>query len=453
MKKVTGILIFLFIFIPQAVSGSALSDAAAALAPGESALFPQGLNTIENNRLNIQWQTVAFYYDSIRKEAQYMGKPASGQSTNHAHFIYDEATSQWRTTGQTLFPGTGHIWTCTFDPGTGDYFFCKSGETYVRHMFREHESWGATRPDANLLKYLGMTTHGAMCWHPNLFGQGQAGIVFLGIAYMSGWRASDNTWHLIKAFSSGTDTWALSGGQGCYLPNMDAAVVTAVSSSAHPLLKVGAGSNGSVTRTITNLGNTPLRIHGGGGTTNCGKMLNDPNDPNRLLIIERCGTDRVWTSEDGGDNWTLAAFKHPIEAAFENTGSSSYKEWTAGTVAPYDVIWGLNSHIPLSVLWKPPTASSTVSKKGVMAQNSGLLITASPNPFRTAVTIHLANGVGANNYLPLPQLAIYDIHGRMVHRVHASHTTWDASGLPSGVYLIKAFAHGKTLTRRIMLQR
>jgi hypothetical protein len=73
------------------------------------------------------------------------------------------------------------------------------------------------------------------------------------------------------------------------------------------------------------------------------------------------------------------------------------------------------------------------------------------------VVIHLANGVGANNYLPLlPQLAIYDIHGRMVHasaKWDDNLFTWNPQGLPSGIYLVKIFSGDKTLVKRLYLQQ
>ena len=81
-------------------------------------------------------------------------------------------------------------------------------------------------------------------------------------------------------------------------------------------------------------------------------------------------------------------------------------------------------------------------------------VTAAPNPFNPAVVITWAN-VRAINESPL-QLAIYTTHGRMVHQVNQIHRgryTWDASGMPSGLYIIRARIGERILEKKVTLIR
>ena len=79
-------------------SDTLLARVTAALAPGDWVEIPEGVNNDQVTTLDIQWQSAAAYYDRIRRELQYMGKPASGQSTVYTHYIYSETTSSWRAT-------------------------------------------------------------------------------------------------------------------------------------------------------------------------------------------------------------------------------------------------------------------------------------------------------------------------------------------------------------------
>jgi hypothetical protein len=52
-------------------------------------------------------------------------------------------------------------------------------------------------------------------------------------------------------------------------------------------------------------------------------------------------------------------------------------------------------------------------------------------------------------------LSVYDIHGRAVDRVRTAVApyTWNASGMPAGIYILKARVAGKTLSKRLFLQK
>jgi hypothetical protein len=82
-----------------------------------------------------------------------------------------------------------------------------------------------------------------------------------------------------------------------------------------------------------------------------------------------------------------------------------------------------------------------------------------PNPFNPVVVISWANSgiAGAIHESPLhnaPKLAIYDTRGRMVHNtgnVNTGHYTWNATGLPAGVYLIQVKAGKRTFIKKTTL--
>jgi hypothetical protein len=83
-------------------------------------------------------------------------------------------------------------------------------------------------------------------------------------------------------------------------------------------------------------------------------------------------------------------------------------------------------------------------------------ISVSPNPFNPAVVISIHDGnVGATRRVA-PTLAIYDPAGRMVHQAEnltSAKYTWNAQGLPSGVYILRAVAGKKTYMKKLILAK
>jgi hypothetical protein len=79
-------------------------------------------------------------------------------------------------------------------------------------------------------------------------------------------------------------------------------------------------------------------------------------------------------------------------------------------------------------------------------------LTVTPNPFHGAVVISIHDGhVGATRRVA-PTLAIYNTHGRVVHRAHTAAThIWDASGFPAGAYIIRLNAGNEQYTARAIM--
>ncbi|MEM9188681.1 MAG: hypothetical protein AAGF12_05870 [Myxococcota bacterium] len=352
--------------ISSPTAATALSMAAGGLAPGEWTDFEEGKNTVSRS-LDIQWNTVTMYYDEARRELQYMGKPASSQSRDHRHYIYDEASNRWRTTGHSLFPGTGHIWSTAFDPINGNYYFHRWTDDFVWIMDRAVEAgrgeaadpWRRTSSQTD--PELGGSNAGpvcALCWHPNLFGAGRPGLVNYGQLRLFAWNPAIDRWSLMDRYGSGSPYWAHRAGQGVFLPSSNQAILGTGrdNGQAMPLIWVDAGA-GEVTSAISAgavgiAGEPPLTVRGTGGTTNSARFLLHPNDPTRLLMLETFGSSRVWVSADAGASWDLQNYTHP----FNNLPADSRGMWTCGSVPPYGVIWAMTSRgngDGASRLWKP----------------------------------------------------------------------------------------------------
>ncbi|MEL6704675.1 MAG: T9SS type A sorting domain-containing protein, partial [Bacteroidota bacterium] len=96
-----------------------------------------------------------------------------------------------------------------------------------------------------------------------------------------------------------------------------------------------------------------------------------------------------------------------------------------------------------------PSASSAALPEAVVLAGSY------PNPFGTTTTVRY----GVPMAMPV-QLAVYDVTGREVARlvdgvVEAGYhvATFEASGLPSGVYVVRLSADGRAETRRVVVAR
>jgi hypothetical protein len=93
---------------------------------------------------------------------------------------------------------------------------------------------------------------------------------------------------------------------------------------------------------------------------------------------------------------------------------------------------------------------------------AGPVFTIAPNPFKATVNINYELQI-MNYELKGVHLAIYDINGRCIKnftdKIHNSSFiicnshTWNASGLPSGVYVAVLKAGNRRATRRMVLQK
>lgn len=332
-----------------------LAQVCEALVPGQSSAFTK--NTLQKKN-DIQWQVRTIWYDAERRELQYMGKPASSQSTDYSHYIYDEASDSWRTTGQSLFPGIGHIWDVTFDSTQGDYWFRKFNENVLRWYDRSQGTWKVTVEQTSPALNSGNTNFAAMGWHPNLFGPGIPGIFIWAVFRFFAYNLSTGGFSVLTPsnFPDASPFWNRSTGQAVYMPETDQLICFAQDAgNGDPaiLVQAGAGTSSNVIEDgmVSLTSAPPIPVWGGGGTTNHGHVVPHPVNANRLLLLEEHGSSRVWESVDHGQTWQLMNYLHP----FQDMVNWSEGEYTVGVIELYGVVVGMTSSEEggESVVWKP----------------------------------------------------------------------------------------------------
>ena len=344
--------------IPRCDIGETISDIAANLGPGEFTDMPlEAQNPLTKHNPEISWQTIC-WYDEVRKEIQYMGAPQQSVSTDHQHYIFDETTNTWRTTGQALFPSTGHIWSSAFDPATGDYFFKRmAGEQHVQWMQRSVEAgrgatnspWKRTSGHPELAE--APTQKAGMAWHPNLYGGGDGGLAIFSNDRILGWRKSTDSWHDIWVFGGKERYSNMRNGSGIYIPGRDE-VILGTGRDGNTLLYVKAGSSGRPGDAGVR-GQTPIVISGYDAAS-AGAVLAHPSDSSRILLLANNTGSKVWDSKDGGLTWRLTTWSHPFGTMKGSSGSANVR----CTIAPHGLIAGLTSRSNQSVgptfrLWRP----------------------------------------------------------------------------------------------------
>lgn len=345
--------------IDQTGVGDTLQQIAEALSPGNYADMPlSAQNPLTLVNPEISWQTIC-WYDESRSELQYMGAPQASFTIDHQHYIFDERTNRWRTTGQSLFPSTGHIWSSAFDPATGDYFFKRmtTDDETIRWMQRSVEAGAGTTNDpwtrTSGTPELGQTPGQkcGMAWHPNLFGSGDGGIAVFSNDRVVGWRKSTDSWSDIWVFGGNQSYSNLRNGSGIYLPGSDE-VILGTGVDANTLLYVEAGSGGSPGRAGVR-GTTPVPVSGRVSTGNSA-ILVDPTNSDRVLMTENATGRRVWASNNGGADWSQSNGNHPF-AGLAGAGNNGF---VVCSIAKYGVIAGLTSRTSQTVtptfrVWKP----------------------------------------------------------------------------------------------------
>jgi hypothetical protein len=332
--------------------------AAQGLSIGQSVGFTP--NTTQRDD-DIKWMTKPLYYDGIRKELQYVGKPASGSSRDWIHYLYDESTDTWFDKG-IVFNGAGHTWLSTMDPRTGDYYINNGqGSSQIRRYDRSSDRWTSGFNIGSLTDNFNI---GAIAYHPNLFGTGRPGIfVWAGRDYICFNIDNGELTKIGPTSGAGSDdgtTANYKNGTGDYIPARDSLVCSAKGQSTGSTRKsvievfagAGVSNDAELERTIVYRGEPPVLVWGSGADTRHGKLVSHPSDPARVLILEGYGAARVWDSTDGGANWVLKSYTHPFE---NELVPNHVGQWMLGRISEYGVIMGMSSSGTGgdAHLWKP----------------------------------------------------------------------------------------------------
>lgn len=337
-----------------------LSEAANALGTGQFTTFTGPPTAI--GRYGISWQHVSAYWDAFRNEFHFMAKAQGGGSASH--WIYSESDGVWRATTRNLVPGqAGHIWNVSFDHDRGDYYYFDFPHTnYVRRMDRGIEAgqgganspWKMTSsPGYDMRSQNG---EGAIGFHPNLYGQGDGGLIVWCGTKLQAWRRRTNTWDLMHSFGSGP-YWGNQRGGSVYVPGLDV-LMLGTGIRHQNFMAVSAGSNGSLSSMQPPLRSAPIPQEGSiNNALPWGKTVIHPADRTRVLLLEagpkRSGL-RVWATRDGGQSWSIESYTHPFHNLPWTDNDAGH--WTVGSVPSYDILWGMayDGNRSESILWKPP---------------------------------------------------------------------------------------------------
>lgn len=365
---------------PRAVPASetALEAAANALSSGQSASFTGPPTAISS--FGISWQNKTAYWDRYRNEFHFMAKSQNGGPAKH--FIYAESSHSWRATTLDLVPDelaqTGHIWNVTFDHLRGDYYYLDFPQTeYVRYMDRLIEDgdgttnnpWQTTSaPSTFTLR--SQNGEAGVAFHPNLFGQGDPGLIVWCGTRLAAWRRADNSWTLMDSYGgSASDYWAVQNCTSVYIPGLDKLVFGTGKRSSDfrtKFMVVSAGSGGALATNQPPMVDaaqlTPDSTHPPPVVSRTsaglpwGKMVLDPADDSRVLILEAGPKQsglRVWSSDDAASTWSLEAYTHPFHD-LPWTGDDA-GAWTLGCCDTYGVLWGMayDGSTSQSILWSP----------------------------------------------------------------------------------------------------
>lgn len=350
---------------------SVLEAFAASLADDASAEFTGTRNNLSVTFEDVQWQPAVAFYDPIRREIQYMGKPQSGSSTRFTHYIYSEDGDSWTITEpeNAGLEGTGHIWSANFDPASGDYYHIQYQNDDVFRYTHSTGLWSLifTLPsDATG----GDGTHNpgpwpGTAWHPHLFGTDDPGWLVRGTHGVYAWRKADDSF---RELTPTTGTYeGRSGGDYVYMANANEVVFGSgyIPSGTPNLIAVGAGTPGSPPGWTVRNSSLPINVMGRSQATS-GKMVVHPRDPDVIMILEEDDFDNVgdgansarwWLSFDNGATFAEQASPHPLRLGI---GGAPWENWTLCTIPDYDVLLAISSghtNNPEGFrwrMWKPP---------------------------------------------------------------------------------------------------
>ena len=125
-----------------------------------------------------------------------------------------------------------------------------------------------------------------------------------------------------------------------------------------------------------------------------------------------------------------------------------------GTLDPGNANASMNRYLKLLKDAVLDTGSTPAMIKGPPAQKA--LLNISPNPANAAIKIAASGQRIADSDI---KIAIYDIKGKMVHKLSATSyqltagITWTAVRMPAGVYMVRVITGAQTFSRKIMLLR
>lgn len=344
---------------PEAAAATKLAQAAKALAPGGSAAFDGPPKAVGN--YGISWQGVTGFWDPTHREFQFMSKMQGGGVAKH--WIYAEATGEWReTVGSVVWGGgtrglPGHVWSRTFDATTGDYYYMDTvmSSDFLRVMTRATEAGEGSKnspwTESSKPEFKARAGHTEeIGFHPNLYGPGDGGVILLGQSRVSAWRKKTNTWETVIEKCAEP-----AAGNGQYLPGHDRLVLGGAKGY---FVLFDAGKDGKLATKELRKETAPLKVCGStNGSLPWGKLVVDPANDKRLILLGPPPEYKVWTNAAGGtaDGWVEEKYTHPFTKENVPMTGGDWGAWTCGSVTTHGVVWALayDGKTSKGVLWMP----------------------------------------------------------------------------------------------------
>jgi hypothetical protein len=333
---------------------TSLTELASDLAPGQStaSLGDTGLTT--EALYGIQWAN-RFHVDVAHGRAHLLGKNASSQGSERMNCLYDLASNTWK---YAIYGGDelGHVYeSMAFDQARSEMYVGKwSGADTLRKWSYNNplNSWNeqATSPYGAPIN---IDTQPALCWHPNLFGPDDGGVLALkhegaDTVFVIAWRRSNNSWYTVP----GTHTTGLSGsyrsnGAIEYVAGGDFCIAAYNPARGGRTFRIDRGAGGSLA-TAVRVSDVPMHCGYTGANGNVGILIDDPAGSPSPYILEKGGSNRVWRYNNG--NWALRSYQHPFPAGTSSTDD----KWVVATCRSLGVFWSKHqSPKTPSRLWRP----------------------------------------------------------------------------------------------------
>jgi hypothetical protein len=338
--------------------------------------------------LDIQWETIAAFYDPAHSELHYIGKAASSQGgadpNNHwfTHYVFDIVALSWKRILQynLLHPSitTGHAWQVGFDRDTGDIYIQRYNTETISYFTRSVwaaagkpsatvavlPTWwnGLTGPGSDFLTSSD-TVSNALTVHPNCFGPGQKGLVICGGRHVWGWHKNTNAWYTLTAQMTDPSIYSFGGGNGgggVYCPGGGFAITgsgTANNGTPTPVHRTPAGTAvGNRTDTIS--GQKLPILCKADNAAGSGWLTQHPNNPEHLIVCRRDG-GAVYKSTDYGASWSLMpGVTHPFGSQQTPTfapATGGQHLYTVACMTGMGVLIALKSTAGFAArMWKPP---------------------------------------------------------------------------------------------------
>lgn len=329
-----------------------LSQAAAALAPGQSttSLGDAGLSSSAIH--TIQWAN-RFHVDVAHGRAYLLGKNANSQGRRRSTCVYDIGSNRW---SEAIHGGEelGHVYeSIALDSSRSELYtgIWAGDELQAWTHGNPLNQWRTPATSGFGTSFTG-GTQPAICWHPNLFGRGDGGVIALRDVGSSGaaivaWRRSNNQWYSVAGGSfSGLSSSYPSNGAIEYVAGGDFCIISLMPSKGGRTFRINAGSGGTLAP-LVQISDVPIGC-GYTGSGGVGILIDDPAGSPSAYILEKGASNRVWKLN--GNNWVLKSYQHP----FPGGGPTSEVFWVVASVRTLGVFWARQNResVP-SRLWKP----------------------------------------------------------------------------------------------------